>query len=293
VQSQAADTHGLPSVDRTLKLYIGGRQVRPDAEYTLPVRDRSGRLLAEVPRGSRKDVRNAVAAARKAQAGWAARTAYNRSQILYFMAENLELRAEEFAGRLAGWHGDVSAGEREVAAVVERLFTWGAWADKYDGRVHATPFRNVTLAMHEPIGVVGVVAPVEAPLLGLVSLVAPLVAMGNSVVALPSPGFPLAALDLVQVFETSDLPGGVVNLVTGRRDDVVPTLADHDDVDALWAFADPDLCADIERRSSGNMKRTWCSHGRVRDWQACSAADQARMLHEATQVKNIWVPYGE
>lgn len=291
--SAGDDGAALPIIDRTPKLFIGGRQVRPDAEYTLAVRDRQGRCVAEVPRGTRKDVRNAVEAARAAQSSWARRTAYNRAQILYFIAENLELRAEEFSQRLVGWHGAESAARDEVAAVVRHLFTWGAWADKYDGRVHATPFRNVTLAMHEPIGVVGVVAPVEAPLLGLVSLIAPLIAVGNSVIAIPSPGFPLAALDLTQVLATSDVPGGVVNIVTGRREEVVPTLADHDDVDAVWAFADAEQCADIERRSTGNMKRTWCSHGRVRDWSRDTALFQAEALREATQVKNIWVPYGE
>lgn len=281
------------AVDRTPKHYVGGRQVRPDAEYTLPVRDRRGRLLAEVARGNRKDVRNAVEAARKAQGAWARRTAHNRAQVLYFLAENLELRADEFARRLEGWHGEGSAARAEVEATVRRLFTYAAWADKWDGRVHHTPFRNVTLAMPEAIGVMGLVAPADAPLLGLVSGLAPLVAMGNAVVALPSPGFPLAAVDLYQVLETSDVPGGVVNLVTGTRDEVVPTLASHDGVDGLWAFADQDLCADIERHSVGNMKRLWCSQGRVREWTDPRQGEGTEFLHEAVQIKNVWVPYGE
>jgi len=267
--------------------------VRPDAEYALPVVGDGGDLLAEVPRGTRKDVRNAVEAARKAQQGWARRTAYNRAQVLYYIAENLDLRSAEFAARLAAWSGDTAGANAEVEATVRRLFSWAAWADKHDGRVHATPFRNVTLAMHEPVGVVGVVAPLEAPLLALTSLVAPLIALGNSVVAVASPAFPLAAIDLYQVLETSDVPGGVVNLVTGHRDELVPTLADHDDVDGIWSFADPDTCADIERRSVGNMKRTWCSGGRLFDWFDERTATNDLFLHHATQVKNIWVPYGE
>lgn len=288
--SSDAVGHG---VDRTPKHYIGGRQVRPDAEYVLPVRDRSGRLLAEVPRGTRKDVRNAVEAARKAQEGWAKRTAHNRAQVLYFLAENLELRADEFARRLEGWHGAADPARAEVEAAVRRLFTYAAWADKWDGRVHHTPFRNVTLAMPEPVGIMGLVAPAEAPLLGLLSGLAPLVAMGNAVVALPSPGFPLAAVDLVQVLETSDVPAGVVNLVTGTRDEVVPTLAGHDGVDGLWAFADRDLCAQVEALSVGNMKRLWCSQGRVRRWVDPREGEGPEFLREAVQIKNVWVPYGE
>ncbi len=282
----------MVSIDRTPKHYIGGRQVRPDAEYTLSVRDRRGQLLAEVARGSRKDVRNAVEAARKAQGEWARRTAHNRAQVLYFIAENMELRATEIAGRLEGWHDDAARARAEVDATLRRLFTYAAWADKWDGRVHHTPFRNVTLAMPEPLGIVGLVAPAEAPLLGLVSGLAPLIAMGNSVVALPSPAFPLAAIDLIQVLETSDVPGGVVNLVTGTRDEVVPTLAAHDGVDGLWAFAAPSACAEIERLSTGNMKRTWCSHGLVRDWLSPQQGEGPEFLREATQIKNIWVPYG-
>jgi aldehyde dehydrogenase (NAD+) len=284
---------GTAGIDRTPKHYIGGRQVRPDAEYTLPVRDREGHLLAEVARGSRKDVRNAVEAARKAQGAWARRTAHNRAQVLYFIAENMDLRADEIARRLEGWHGDAALARAEVDATVRRLFTYAAWADKWDGRVHHTPFRNVTLAMPEAVGTVGLVAPAESPLLGLLSGVAPLIAMGNAVVALPSPAFPLAAIDLIQILETSDVPGGVVNLVTGTRDEVVPTLAAHDGVDGLWAFAAPETCAEIERLSTGNMKRTWCSHGLVRDWLSLQEGEGPEFLREATQVKNIWVPYGE
>ncbi len=280
-------------VDRTPKHYIGGKQVRPDAEYTLPVRDRHGHLLAEVARGNRKDVRNGVEAARKAQAAWARRTAHNRAQILYFLAENLALRADELVSRLLGWHDDEAQARAEVEATIDRLFSYGAWADKWDGRVHHTPFRNVTLAMPEPIGIMGVVAPVEAPLLGLVSCVAPLIAMGNAVVALPSPAFALPSIDLIQILETSDVPGGVVNLVTGTRDEVMPTLAAHDGVDGLWVFASPGVCAEAERLSIGNMKRLWCSHGRVRDWHSGEQGEGPAFLREATQVKNIWVPYGE
>ncbi|HKJ01857.1 MAG TPA: aldehyde dehydrogenase family protein, partial [Longimicrobiales bacterium] len=280
-------------VDRTAKLYVGGKQVRPDADASLVVRGAGGAVVGEVGRGNRKDIRNAVEAARKAQSGWAGRTAHNRAQILYYIAENLQARRAEFAGRLAAFSGDAAGGAAEVDATVARLFSYAAWADKWDGRVHATPFRNVTLAMNEPIGVMGAVCPDEAPLLALVSCVAPLVAVGNAVVAVPSETAPLLATDLYQVLDTSDLPGGVVNIVTGLREELVPTLAAHDDVDGVWYFGPAGGSAQVEKASVGNMKRTWVSHGHGRSWRDRTQGEGRDFLREATQVKNIWVPYGE
>ena len=229
----APSRNGMPAIDRTPKLFIGGKQVRPDGGYSRPVLDPSGAHIGDVGEGNRKDIRNAVEAARAA-AGWANATAYNRAQVLYFIAENLAAREREFADRIALMTG--VAGEAEVAAGIERLFTYAAMADKWDGAVHHTPLRNVTLAMPEAIGTIGIVCPDEAPLLGFVSLVAPAIAMGNTVIAIPSEQHPLAVTDLYQVLETSDLPGGVVNIVTGGREQVVPTLAAHNDVDAIWHF---------------------------------------------------------
>ena len=184
-----------------------------------------------------------------------------------------------------------SSGQAEAA--MERLFAYGAWADKWDGRVHATPFRNVTLAMPEPIGVMGAVCPETHPLLGFVSCVAPLIAMGNTTVVVPSEGGSLVATDFYQVLETSDVPGGVVNIVTGLRGEIVPTLADHDDVDGCWYFGDAEGSAEVEQRSTGNMKRTWVSHGLARLWHDSRQGQGEEFLREATQIKNIWVPYGE
>jgi aldehyde dehydrogenase (NAD+) len=197
------------------------------------------------------------------------------------------------AARIARMTGDEAGAELEVEASIRRLYTWAAWADKYDGRVHATPLRNVTIAMNEPIGVVGVLCPDAAPLLGFVSAVMPLVAMGNAVVAVPSERWPLAATDLYQVLDTSDLPGGVLNIVTGRRDELAETLAAHDDVEAVWYFGGAEGGAMVERLSAGNMKRTWVDHGFERDWFAAAEGEGEAFLRQATQVKNIWVPYGE
>jgi len=204
--------------------------------------------------------------------------------VLYYIAENLAARAGEFGRRL---------GEREVTLAVERIYTYAAWADKYDGLVHHTPYRNVTLAMPEPIGVLGVVCPDDWPLLGLISTVMPAIAMGNTVVAIPSSRAPLAATDLYQVLDTSDLPGGVVNIVTGIRDELAPVLAAHDDVDGVWYFGSAEGSAAVERLSAGNMKRTWVDYGRGRDWVDARRGEGVEFLEHATQVKNIWVPYGE
>jgi aldehyde dehydrogenase (NAD+) len=291
-KARAAAGPSLPGIDRTAKMYIGGKQARPDSGYSAQVYGPGEQVVGEVGIGNRKDVRNAVEAAHKA-GGWAKGTAHNRAQVLYYIAENLAARGEEFARRIASMTGDADAAAREVELSIQRLYTYAAWADKWDGAVHATPSRNVTLAMNEPIGVIGVAAPDEQPLLGFISLVAPCIAMGNAVVAIPSERWPLAATDLYQVFDTSDLPGGVVNIVTGRRDELAETLAGHDDVDGMWYFGGAEGSALVERLSAGNMKRTWVDYGRGRDWADPVQGEGPEFLRQATQVKNIWVPYGE
>jgi aldehyde dehydrogenase (NAD+) len=279
----------FPSIDRTPKLYVGGKQVRPDSGYALPISAADGAYLSEVGRGNRKDIRNAVEAAHAAASKWARATAHNRSQVLYFLAENLEARGVEFAERLRLLTGQ--DGRAEVEASVRRCFTWAAWADKYDGAVHHTPVRNVTLAMPEPIGVIGMIAPDESPLLALLSLVLPAVAMGNAVVVVPSERWPLLATDLYQVFDTSDVPGGVVNIVTGMRSELLTPLAGHDDVDAIWVHGTQAEAAEAEKLSTGNMKRTW-TDWTMRDWASEAEGEGNEFLRHATQVKNIWVPYG-
>jgi aldehyde dehydrogenase (NAD+) len=280
-----------PPIDRTVKLYIGGKQARPDSGYSLEVCAADGRLLGEAPLGNRKDIRNAVEAARKAD-GWARTTAHNRAQVLYYIAENLSQRAEEIAGRLAAAVGKEQAGA-EVRQGIERVFSYAAWADKYDGAVHNPPFRNIALAMHEPVGTVGIVCPADAPLLGFLSLVMPAIAMGNTVVAIPSETYPLIIGDLYQVFETSDLPGGVVNMVSGRSDELLKVLAEHDDVDAIWSFAGEAGSVAAKSLSVANLKQVFSNEGRAIDWFSTEQGEGRWFLHHSTQVKNIWVPYGE
>ncbi len=288
----SVELQGLPSIDRTAKLYIGGKQARPDSGYSYTVYGAKGVGLGQVGLGNRKDIRNAVEAAIKAS-GWSSASAHNRAQVLYYIAENLSARAAEFATRLKAMGQTSKTAEAEVEASLRRIFYYAAQADKFDGRVHATKSRHVTLAMNEPYGVMGLLCPDEMPLLGFVSLVMPAIAMGNRVIAVPSPRQALAACDLYQVFDTSDLPGGVVNIVTGERDELARTLADHDDVSALWYFGNAAGSAMVEKASAGNLKPTWVSNGKRRNWLDRLQGQGQDYLRKATQVKNIWIPYGE
>ena len=289
--SQDPADSGTPSIDRTVKLYIGGKQARPDSGYSMEVRSPDGALLGEASLGNRKDIRNAVEAARKAES-WPKATAHNRAQVLYYCAENLAVRQNEIASRLASAVGEQQA-KREVASGIERIFSYAAWADKFDGAVHNPPFRNIAIAMNEPVGTVGVICPSETPLLGFLSLVLPLIAVGNTVIAVPSEKFPLIASDLYQLFDTSDLPGGAVNIVTGYVSQLLKPLAEHDDVDAIWCYGDEATVASAKAMSTGNLKQVWTNEGRTIDWFDSKVAEGRWFLEHATQVKNIWVPYGE
>jgi len=288
---EAVADFSAPPIDRTVKLYIGGKQARPDSGYSMAVRAADGRVLGEAPLGNRKDLRNAVEAARKAE-GWSRASAQNRAQVLYYIAENLSQRGEEIAGRLSAVVGKKQA-EAEVSRGIERTFSYAAWTDKFDGAVHNPPFRNVALAMKEPIGTVGILCPADTPLLGFLSLVMPAICTGNTVIAIPSEKYPLIAGDLYQVFDTSDLPGGVVNIVTGRTTDLLKTLAEHDDVDAIWNFTDEASAATAKALSIGNLKQVFTNEGRAIDWFDARQGEGRWFLHHSVQIKNIWVPYGE
>lgn len=279
-------------VDRTAKLYIGGKQARPDGGYSRVVLDAWGEPVERISEGNRKDARNAVEAAHKSK--WCGMTGHARAQVLYFLAENLGYRAQEFSARLQLLTGvSASEAQREVDLSIERLFTYAAWADKYDGAVHQPPMRGVALAMNEAIGVMGLVCPDEAPLLSMVSLMAPALALGNKLVMVASEKAPLIATDFYQLLETSDVPAGTVNILTGERKALTKTLAEHDDVDALWYFAADDGFSFVEAASVTNLKRIWTSEGQAIDWSAPQAGDGRRFLRRASEVKNIWVPYGD
>ncbi|MBL8132704.1 MAG: aldehyde dehydrogenase family protein [Anaerolineae bacterium] len=289
----SAFTVGFPTIDRTAKLFIGGAQKRPDGSYSRPIFAADGHVLAQVADGNRKDIRDAVEAAAKAAPGWGKKNGHSRAQIVYYIAENLSARAEEFVQRLTALTGDSDSARREVEAAIERLFTAAAYADKFGGTVQETTLRGLTIAVHEPVGVIGIVCPDENPLLAFVSLIAPAVARGNAVVVVPSERHAVVAADFYQVLETSDVPDGVINIVTGARDSLAKTLADHDAVESVWYFGGSEGSAQVEKLSAGNMKRTWVGYGVARDWFDAEQGAGEEFLHEATQVKNIWVPTGE
>jgi len=276
-------------IDRTSKLYVGGKQARPDGGQSRPVADRRGRILGHASLANRKDVRNAVEVARGA-ASWSATTGHLRAQILYYIAENLGARAEEFAARIDALTGKRQGGA-EVETAISRLFTYAAWADKFDGAVKDVPMRGLACAVREPVGVIGALCDDAHPLLGLVSVLGPALAMGNRLVAVASEPFPLAAINFCQVLETSDVPAGAANILTGSHADLAPTLARHLDVDAVWSFSSTDLSAEIERGAAGNLKRTWVNNGRAMDWMG-PAGESRAFLVAATEIKTIWVPYG-
>ena len=291
VEPENGEGSSSAEIDRTVKLYIGGKQARPDSGYSIEVRSADGRLLGEAPLGNRKDIRNAVEAARKASS-WTKATAHNRAQVLYYCAENLSQRRGEIAGRLAVVVGEKQA-EAELELGIQRIFSYAAWADKFDGAVHNPPFRNIAIAMNEAIGTVGIICPQEAPLLGFLSVVMPALAVGNTVVAVPSEAYPLITADLYQVFDTSDLPGGALNIVTGYASQLLKTLAEHDDIDAIWSFADGASASAAKAMSVGNLKQVFTNEGRAIDWFDPKVAEGRWYLEHSVQVKNIWVPYGE
>ena len=277
----------VPAIDRTAKMFINGKQARPDGGLSLNIYSPNKTKIGEVGAGNRKDIRNAVEAARAAANGWAKATAHNRAQVIYFLAENLAARADEFARRITQQTGASSTtANAEVDSAIEHLFIAAAWADKYDGRIHGVPQRNVTLAMNEPMGVLAIIMPDDNALLALAALAAPALAMGNALVIVPSPKHPLTATDLYQVLETSDVPHGTVNIVTGNRDELSKTLSEHDDVDAVWYAGSIEGQAAVQNASAANMKRTWVLNA------TGPLPNVDDVLREATQVKNIWVPYG-
>lgn len=284
----------VPSIDRTYKIYYGGAQKRPDGNYSRPIIAASGQVAALVSDSNRKDVRNAVEAAHKAAPGWGKRAAHNRAQIVYYMAENLEQRRAEVAESIHKLTGqEMKDCLTEVDLSIQRLFYWGAYADKYGGTVQETLLYGATVKIHEPVGVVAITCPDEYPLLAFVSLFAPAVIRGNVVVIVPSEKYPLPATGFYQVFDTSDLPGGVVNILTGNKEHLTKYLAEHHDVQAMWYFGSAEGSKFVEWTSASNLKRTWVDYGIPRDWSNREQGQGEEFLYHAVQVKNVWIPMGD
>lgn len=281
-----------PEIDITAKMYIGGKQARADGGQSYNVMGKSG-VIGQAALGNRKDVRNAVEAAAKA-GGWSGVTAHNRAQILYYLAENISQRRSEFTDLLIASSGaSAKSAALEVEQTIRRCFYYAAQADKFDGAVHATKSKHVTLAMPEAWGVMGIVCPDEMPLLSMMSLILPSVAMGNRTVVIASQAHPLLASRLYQVLETSDVPAGVINLITGQRDVLAKTLAEHDEVAALWYCGNKESIKMVEEGSTGNLKAVWTDGGFERDWLDDRLGQGRDFLRRATQIKTIWLPYGE
>lgn len=278
-------------IDQTAKHYINGKQARPDNGNTLPVIAFNGEQCGRVSDGSRKDIRNAVEAAYKSSS-WSKTSGHLRAQILYFFAENLSYRRDEFCHRLTQLTGETQEqAELEFDTAIQRLFTYAAWADKYDGSVHQPPIQGVALAMNEAIGIIGIGCPDDSPLLAFISMLAPAIAMGNRIIIVPSSTAPLLATDLYQVIETSDIPAGVVNIVTGNKESLMKVLAEHDQVESVWYQGSAEGSTMVELASAANLKRTWVNYGKETDWFANGEGKQ--FLRASCQIKNIWIPYGD
>jgi acyl-CoA reductase-like NAD-dependent aldehyde dehydrogenase len=286
-------------VRKTYKLYIGGEFPRTESGRSYEVLDARGRLLANACRATRKDIRDAVRAARKAQAGWAAKTAFNRSQILYRIAELMEGRRDQFVAEVMAAEGvGRQRSTRLVDAAIDRWVWYAGWADKYSqiiGSVNPVNGSYFNFSVPEPTGVVGVIAPETSSLIGLVSRIAPVIVSGNTAVVLASESRPLPAVTLTEVLATSDVPGGVVNLITGLRRELIQPLAGHMDVNGLDAFGlDPSEAVAIEDLATENVKRVARPPSRglgAYDWLS-AAAQSPYLIGQFVETKTVWHPIG-
>ena len=280
-------------ITKTPKCYVGGAFIRSESGRVAHLTDGAGNFFANIPLCTRKDLRNAVEAAAKAGSGWAKRTPYNRAQILYRLAEMLEARAAEMAAALSDRESPDSQSTAEVRATINRIVYFAGWADKYEqvlGSVNpvATPHFNFTVT--EPVGIVGVLAPENAPLLGLMTLVLPVITGGNSVVALASRKCPYPAVLLGEMLATSDLPGGVVNLLTGDRKDMLPTFATHEHIRAIAAVADKADATILEQGAAESVKRVRILAPET-DWFS-PKHDSVWPIRDFTEAKTVWHPIG-
>jgi acyl-CoA reductase-like NAD-dependent aldehyde dehydrogenase len=282
-------------ITKTPKCYVGGAFIRSESGRVFPINDASGAFFANIPQCTRKDLRNAVEAAAKAGPGWAKRTPYNRGQIVYRLAEMLEARKSDLADALIVGGANKSAAGKEITASIDRLVYYAGWADKYEqvlGNVNpvASPHFNFTVT--EPMGIVGVLAPDEAPLLALVSLIAPIITSGNTVVALASSAQPYPSIVFGEMLATSDLPGGVVNLLTGFRKEIVPTMATHTHLRGLSGIANADERKVLKLGAAESVKRVKLHAAEEKiDW----FSDRAQSLYEIRdflEFKTTWHPVG-
>jgi acyl-CoA reductase-like NAD-dependent aldehyde dehydrogenase len=279
-------------VTKTPKCYVGGAFIRSESGRVYPLSDASGTFIAHIPQCTRKDLRNAVEAAAKAGPGWAKRTAYNRAQILYRLAEMIEARQDEMARALSLDGTSTAAAKAEVTATIDRLIHYAGWADKYEQLLSsvnpvAAPYFNFTVS--EAMGIIGILAPEQPALLALVSLIAPAITSGNTVVALASSAHPYPAIVLGEMLATSDLPGGVVNLLTGYRKEIVPTMATHAHLRAITGTASDEERIAIQTGAADSMKRVRLV--KTTDWTA-ENAQGLDAIRDFVEFKTTWHPIG-
>jgi acyl-CoA reductase-like NAD-dependent aldehyde dehydrogenase len=292
-QPTATASDDRVAVRKTYKLFIGGAFPRSESGRTYVVSDRQGSFVANVAQASRKDLRDAVVAARKAFPGWSEATAYNRGQVLYRIAEMLEGRRSQFVAEVSAAEGIAEpSAERQVSDAIDRWVWYAGWSDKLaqvlgSANPVAGPYFNFSVP--EPTGVVGIIGPTASSLLGLVSVVAPAVVSGNTTVVIASSERPLPAVTLAEVLATSDLPGGVVNVLTGDVAELSPWLASHHDVDALDLAGAGELAAELERSAADTVKRVLRADDSNPDWTA--APDLNRMV-AFLETKTVWHPVG-
>ena len=283
----------LPMIDRTPKLYIGGKQKRPDGGYSFPLNAVNNSFICDIAQANRKDVRDSVEIAAKSFAKQLSN--FNRSQILFYLAENLQQREKTFVDLLVALCGSspVNA-SKEFSQSCERLFYYAAMADKFEGNVHNPPMRGLTLAMKEPLGVMTCILSDDSPLLNLVTVMGSVFSTGNTNIIVPGQKTSLIATELYQVLDTSDVPGGYVNILTAKENELNKTLSQHENIEGIWYFgADSAQRSDIVKNTTSNIKRYWCPEEKHLDWTNDSEEFLNEFLYQSTQVKNIWIPYGE
>ena len=282
-------------ITKTPKCYVGGAFIRSESGRVAPLLDAKGEFYANIPQCTRKDLRNAVEAAAKAGPGWAKRTAYNRGQILYRLAEMIEARSAEMADAICLSGVRASAANREVAAAVDRLVHYAGWTDKYEallGSVNSVASPHFNFTVTEPMGIVGVIAPQNEPLLGLISLLAPVITSGNTAVALASTEHPYPALLLGEMLATSDLPGGVVNILTGQRADLLPTFGTHEHLRAITGVASAAEREALRKSAADSVKRVHLIAAEsAHDWYA-ETAQGLYHLRDFVEFKTTWHPVG-
>ena len=283
----------LPMIDRTPKLYIGGKQKRPDGGYSFPLNAVNNSFICDIAQANRKDVRDSVEIAAKSFAKQLSN--FNRSQILFYLAENLQQREKTFVDLLVALCGSSPVNASiEFSQSCERLFYYAAMADKFEGDVHNPPMRGLTLAMKEPLGVMTSILSDDSPLLNLVTVMGSVFSTGNTNIIVPGQKTSLIATELYQVLDTSDVPGGYVNILTAKENELNKTLSQHENIEGIWYFgADSAQRSEIVKNTTSNIKRYWCPEEKHVDWTNTSEQFLNEFLYQSTQVKNIWIPYGE